>query len=232
MSIRDAFARVSERLDAACLRSGRSRDGVALMAVTKFHGQDAVLEAHAAGARLFGESRVQEAVAKYSSLMPSLPDSELHLLGNLQTNKAKAATALFSCVQSVDRDELVRELAKRAAAIGKRLDLLLELHTGEESKAGFADLDSLLRGAELALSFPASLRLRGLMTMAPFTDDEALVRSSFRALVRAQDRLAQLFPEADFSMLSMGMTNDFELAVEEGSTLVRVGTAIFAEGSR
>jgi uncharacterized pyridoxal phosphate-containing UPF0001 family protein len=109
------------------------------------------------------------------------------------------------------------------------LDLLLELHTGEDSKAGFPDLDSLLRGAELALSLSSSLRLRGLMTMAPWTDEEAPVRSSFRALSEARRQLASRFPEADLSVLSMGMTNDFEIAIEEGSTLVRVGTAIFGE---
>ncbi|OHE61507.1 MAG: YggS family pyridoxal phosphate enzyme, partial [Treponema sp. GWA1_62_8] len=220
------------RLDAACARSGRRRDEVALMAVTKFQDRDAVLEAYGAGARLFGESRVQEAAAKYEDLLPALPGAELHMIGSLQANKAKAAAGLFSCIQSVDRPEIIGELAKRAAAFGKRLDLLLELHTGEDSKAGFPDLDSLLRGAEFALSFTASLRLRGLMTMAPYTVDQAPVRASFRALAAARNRLSEHFPEADFSVLSMGMTNDFEIAVEEGSTLVRIGTAIFAEGSR
>jgi uncharacterized pyridoxal phosphate-containing UPF0001 family protein len=106
--------------------------------------------------------------------------------------------------------------------------ILLEYHTAEESKSGFPDLDSLFRGAERALEFPG-LNLRGLMTIAPYTEDEGLIRSSFRAAVSARDALALRFPGADWSCLSMGMSGDFEIAVEEGSTLLRIGTALFGE---
>jgi uncharacterized pyridoxal phosphate-containing UPF0001 family protein len=106
--------------------------------------------------------------------------------------------------------------------------ILLEYHTAEESKSGFPDLDSLFRGAERALEFPG-LNLRGIMTMAPYTKDEGLIRSSFRAVVSARDALALRFPGADWSCLSMGMSGDFEIAIEEGSTLLRIGTAIFGE---
>lgn len=196
------------------------------MAVSKFHGPEAVVEAYGAGVRLFGESRVQEARDKFPPLATTCPGIEVHLIGSLQRNKVKAAVDLFSCVQSVDREEIVTELSRRAAAAGTTVDILLELHTGEESKAGFPDRDAAARALELALSL-GSLRVRGLMTMAPYTEDSAAIRASFRSLVACAAFLRSRFPETDLSVLSMGMTNDYEIAVEEGSTLVRVGTAIF-----
>lgn len=226
-AIAAAVARVREEIAAACARSGRSESEVRLMGVSKFRPASDVEAARAAGIDLFGESRVQEAAERFPGILRGDPAVELHLIGSLQRNKAKAAVSLFSCVQSLDRDELAVELARRASAEGRTLDVLLELHTGEESKAGYPDLDALLRGAELVLSLAPSLRPRGLMTMAPFTDDPAPVRASFRALRAAALRLEGLFPQADWSVLSMGMSNDYRIAVEEGSTLVRVGTAIF-----
>ncbi len=230
MNIAESIQAVRGRIEAACLRAGRDPREVRLMGVSKFHGAEEVRLAREAGLDLFGESRVQEAGGKFPALKAAFPSLELHLIGSLQRNKAKAAAELFDCVQSVDRDELIVELAKRAAASARPLDVLLELHTGEESKAGYPDAESLFRAAEVALSYP-SLRLRGLMTMAPFTDDERPIRSSFRALRAARDALVRRFPEADWSVLSMGMSNDFEIAVEEGATLVRVGTAIFGRAS-
>jgi PLP dependent protein len=228
MSIAEAVARTRERIEAACLRSGRKASEIKLMGVSKFHSADEVRSAWNAGLTLFGESRVQEAKEKFPTLKEDLPGLELHLIGSLQRNKAKVAVELFDCIQSADRDELIDELGKRAEVSGPSLDLLLELHTGEESKAGYPDADSLYRAAELALSH-GTLRLRGLMTMAPYTQDEKTIRSSFRALVSARDNLALRFPAVDWSILSMGMSNDFEIAIEEGSTLVRVGTAIFGK---
>lgn len=225
-AVAEAVLMVRERMDAAARRAGRDPAGIRLMAVSKFHGPEAVREAYGAGLRLFGESRVQEAREKFSGLSGELPGAEIHLIGSLQRNKAKSAAELFACVQSADRDEIVEELARRAAAAGKRLDILLELHTGEESKAGYPDEDSLFRAADLVLA-SASLSLRGLMTMAPYTEDAAPIRASFRKLRGAYDHLRARYPEAPLDTLSMGMTNDFELAIEEGATLVRVGTAIF-----
>ncbi len=230
MNIAESIEAVRGRIESACRRSGRDPREVRLMGVSKFHGAEAVRLAREAGLSLFGESRVQEANGKFPGLKADFPSLELHLIGSLQRNKAKSAAELFDCVQSVDRDDLIVELAKRATAAPRALDVLLELHTGEESKAGYPDADSLYRAAELALSLP-SLRLRGLMTMAPFTADERPIRSSFRALRAARDGLVRRFPEADWSVLSMGMSNDFEIAVEEGATLVRVGTAIFGKAS-
>ncbi|MBL8968443.1 MAG: YggS family pyridoxal phosphate-dependent enzyme [Spirochaetaceae bacterium] len=227
------------RVEAAAARAGRDAAGVELMAVTKFHPVEAALAAYEAGFRLFGESRVQEAEGKFPAFLAARPDARLEMIGNLQSNKAKKAAQLFSRVQSVDSPEILRELGKRARQAGRRLEILFELHTGEESKAGFPDADSLYRAAELAAELEraaaaagegAGLELRGLMTMAPYTRDEAPIRASFRSLRAAMEGLASRFSFKRLDVLSMGMTNDFEIAVEEGSTLLRVGTALF--GSR
>ncbi|MDR1617789.1 MAG: YggS family pyridoxal phosphate-dependent enzyme [Treponema sp.] len=231
MSIADNIHRLEERIETACLRSGRDRSSVRLMGVSKFHGRSRVEEAWAAGLRLFGENRVREAEEKFAGFAPSHPGTELHLIGSLQRNKAKAASSLFDCVQSADRDSLILELAKYRAGRQKPLGILLELRTGEESKSGFPDEDSLYRAAEILVSFPGLLPL-GLMTMAPFTEDRKKIRASFRALVKAGEGLRARFPQWDWSCLSMGMSGDFEIAIEEGSTLLRIGTLIFGERDR
>jgi pyridoxal phosphate enzyme (YggS family) len=206
------------------------------MGVSKFHGQDAVEEAWKAGLRLFGENRVQEAVEKFTPFRESHAEVELHLIGALQRNKVKTAVPFFDSIQSVDRDSLIHELGKISAVRGTAPDLLLELHTGEESKSGFPGEESLFRAVETALSYPG-LRIRGLMTMAPYTGSEGLIRASFRRLAKVRDALESRFPpDADercrWTCLSMGMSGDFEIAVEEGSTLLRIGTGIFGERRR
>jgi pyridoxal phosphate enzyme (YggS family) len=198
------------------------------MGVSKFHDSLAVEEAWQGGIRLFGESRVQEAVRKFTDFKPAHPGGELHLIGSLQRNKARIAAALFDGIQSVDRDELIAELGDLTAEREDPLMILLEVHTGEAAKAGYSGTDSLCRAVERALAFP-SLKIGGLMTMAPYTDDEKLIRASFRSLVAAKRTLESRFPACDWSCLSMGMSNDFEIAIEEGSTLVRIGTALFGE---
>lgn len=234
------------RVEAAAARAGRRVSEISVMAVTKFHPLEAVEAAYRAGLCLFGESRVQEAEGKFPDFLAAHPDARLEMIGTLQSNKAKRAAALFSRIQSVDSAELLKELDKRARALGLRLEILLELHTGEESKAGFPDLESLFRALELAaalggaaeglpagiegLSASGGIAIRGLMTMAPYTKDEAPIRASFRALASAREAILARFGLPGFDVLSMGMTNDFEAAIEEGSTLVRVGTALF--GSR
>jgi pyridoxal phosphate enzyme (YggS family) len=230
MGIAQAIGDIQERIERACARSGRKAGEVRLMGVSKFHPLSAVAEAWDAGLRLFGESRVQEAAPKFAGFKAAHPGTELHMIGSLQRNKAKAAENLFDAVQSVDRDDLVAALG--ALTMGRKtpLMILLEYHTAEDSKSGYPDLDSLFRAAERALEFPG-LSLRGLMTMAPNAGDEAPIRASFRAMVKARDALAARFPGVDWSCLSMGMSGDFEIAIEEGSTLVRIGTAIFGERS-
>ena len=228
-SIAARIGHIEERIEAACRRAGRERREISLMGVTKFQGIEAVEAAWKGGLRLFGESRVQEATEKFSRFWEThaKDEAELHLIGSLQRNKAKTAAGFFNCIQSVDRDALIEELGALTMTRENPLMILLEYHTGEETKAGFQDEDSLFMAAERVLSFQG-LKPSGLMTMAPFTSDEAAVRKSFRKLAIARDELEKRFP-GYWSCLSMGMTADFEIAIEEGSTLIRVGTAIFGD---
>ena len=222
---------LEEKIEAACRCSGRKRREIRLMGVTKFHPVETVIEAWKAGLCLFGESRVKEALEKYREIREKNGRDcgiELHLIGSLQRNKAAAAAAFFDCIQSVDRESLINTLGALTMDRERPLMILLEYHTGEETKAGFPDRDSLFRAAEKIFSFPGLLPA-GLMTIAPYTDDKNAIRSSFRELAAARDELRKRYPAGDWSCLSMGMSGDFELAIEEGSTIIRVGTAIFGE---
>ncbi|GHV94021.1 YggS family pyridoxal phosphate enzyme [Spirochaetia bacterium] len=227
MLIAENIAKIEERIQKACAVSGRKREEITLMGVSKFHPIEFVEEAWQGGIRCFGESRVREGAEKFEGFREGRSGAELHLIGTLQRNKAKTAAVAFDCIQSLDRENLIGELAKCAG--GKVLPVLLELHTGEESKSGFVGLDELFSAAELALGF-SSLRPRGLMTMAPFTADTERIRASFRLLAKAQKELERRFPPAEnWSCLSMGMSGDFEIAIQEGATLLRIGSAIFGE---
>jgi hypothetical protein len=220
------LAAVRDQMARACDRAGRSSDSVQLLAVSKTRPDAAIDELLALGLRSFGENRVAEAVGK----QVRIPGIEWHMIGHLQTNKAKDCLG-FSWLHSLDRPETARALEKAFAQAGRTLNVLLEANTGgEAAKAGVADLDALRRLAESVASQP-HLKLRGLMTMAPFSPDEAVVRPCFVRLRSWSEALARDFPGQDWSTLSMGMTNDFGWAIEEGSTLVRVGTALF-EGFR
>jgi pyridoxal phosphate enzyme (YggS family) len=230
MGIADALSAIQERIERACRRAGRKPEELSLLGVSKFHGLAAVEEAWNAGVRVFGESRVQEASSKFADFKSGHPGAKLHMIGSLQRNKAKIAVELFDMVQSVDREELIETLGALTENREDPLLILLEYRTAEDSKSGFPDQDSLFRGAEKALGFPG-LALRGLMTLAPYTTEEARIRSSFRAAASARDALALRFPETEWSCLSMGMSGDFEIAIEEGSTLLRIGTALFGERS-
>jgi pyridoxal phosphate enzyme (YggS family) len=230
--VRSSVESLRGRIAAAATRAGRDPRGVELLAVTKFHPIEAVSAAWEAGIRAFGESRVQEAEGKFPAFLAEHPEARLDMIGHIQTNKAKKAVSLFSRLQSVDSSELMVELDRRARAVGLRREVLLELHTGEESKEGFADADALYRALELLLSTPDRwVEPRGLMTMAPNTGDAAVVRASFRAVRSALEGSRARFGEAlgAFDALSMGMSGDFEAAIEEGSTIVRIGTGIFGE---
>jgi PLP dependent protein len=226
MSIADNLARIEERVQKACSAVGRKRDEITLMGVTKFLPADKVEEAYRAGIRCFGESRVKEAAEKFGSFKTAHP-IQLHLIGGLQRNKAKTAAPLFDCVQSIDREEIITELEKHSAGRECPLEVLLELHTGEETKSGFADIDAVYKAAQTVMDCKY-LKVRGLMTMAPFTQDTELIRASFRQVVNAQKELERRFPpKENWECLSMGMSNDFEIAVEEGSTMVRIGSLLF-----
>ena len=243
--IASRIAIIEEKIEKACRHSGRKRDEIKLMAVTKFRSLAEVEEAFKAGIRLFGENRVLEGIEKFSKIREKLKEpakglesdkAELHLIGSLQRNKAKKAAAFYNCIQSVDRESLIDELGTLTQNAKYPLIIMLEYHTGEASKAGFPDQDSVFKAAEKVLSFPG-LYPAGLMTMAPFTDDTAAIRSSFRKLAALRDELIKRFGSGNgkstidekWSILSMGMTNDFEIAIEEGANLIRIGTAIFGD---
>ncbi len=224
-------ARVAEarsRIDAAAARCGRSGEAVRLMAVTKTFPAETVAAALEAGIRLFGENRVQEAQAKYGSLPGGLPaGAELHLIGHLQRNKAAAAARLFHGVQSIDKPETARELARRLAQAGRSVKVLVEVNTsGEPGKFGLHGWEELARLTDTILELEG-LTLRGLMTVGPFTEDRDRIRRAFAELRELFATLRERYPEPPLDTLSMGMSADYELAVAEGSTLVRLGTALF-----
>lgn len=221
---------IKEKIAAAELKAGRKPGSVKLMAVSKFHAVEEILPALEAGQILFGENRVQEANEKFPGIFQKYPKVQLHMIGQLQTNKVKTAVQIASCIQSVDRLDLLKEIEKQAAKINKNIEVLFELHTGEESKSGYASLEILKESLDACAdgNFPHIIP-KGFMTMTPFIDDKALVRKSFTTLREVKNQLSKEYPQFDFTELSMGMSGDFEIAIEEGSTLVRVGTAIFGE---
>jgi pyridoxal phosphate enzyme (YggS family) len=228
MSIKDNVERITASLAETALRCGRRPEEITLCAVSKFHPIAAIEEAYAAGVRVFGESRVQEFYPKLRGWDKLREGAEVQMIGPLQRNKVKKTLETCSLVQSVDRDELIDELAKTAAAMGKTQGILFEIHSGEDTKSGYTDKAAFFRGVEKALSF-RHLRVEGLMTMAPFTGGEKAVRAAFRALYELREEAAMRYPEAQWNTLSMGMSGDYPIAIEEGATMVRIGTAIFGE---
>jgi pyridoxal phosphate enzyme (YggS family) len=228
MSVSDNIRAVRERIARVAARVGRDPHSVILMAVSKTVEPERIREAYAAGLRVLGENRVQEFEGKCAPLS-ELKDAQWHLIGHLQSNKAKKAAELFHAVDSVDSLRLAEKLNQAAADAGKKLDVLIEIKIGqEESKAGIAldspELENLLHAAP---QLP-NIQIRGLMTVPPFTEDPEGARPYFRLLRDLRDQIAaRKLPGIQMDVLSMGMSHDFEVAIEEGSTCVRVGTAIF-----
>jgi hypothetical protein len=203
------------------------------MAVTKTHPPEPIREAHAAGLRLFGENRVQEFAGKARALK-DLAGIEWHMIGHLQTNKSGKAAELFNAVDSVDSVKLAEKLDAAALSLNKKLAVLIEVNVGGEAAKSGVPPDS-RELEELLLAAPRfeALEFRGLMTVPPFTDDPEGARLFFRKLRELRDALAaRRLPAVRMDRLSMGMSHDFEVAIEEGSTCVRVGTAIFGERPR
>ena len=226
--IAENFHRIREEIKAAELKSGRKEGSVRLCAVSKFHPVDVVKSALKANQFLFGENRVQEAYGKFNELNDSR--AELHIIGQLQSNKVKKAVEIASCIQSVDRESLLEEIEKQAAKLEKNICIFFEYHTAEDSKSGYGDEDSLFVSLEnFSMGLYPHIMPVGLMTMAPFSQDEKLVRQSFVKLRNLKETVNQKFSNLPITELSMGMSGDFSLAIEEGSTMVRVGTALFGE---
>jgi PLP dependent protein len=219
--IRERLAGVSRRIEAAAGRSGRAASSVTLVAVSKTIPVEAIREAVAAGATILGENRVQEARDKIAALAG---EAQWHLIGHLQTNKAKLAVSLFDRVHSLDSIRLAHELDRHAGDAGRRLRCLVQVNVGGETQKNGAPEEEVRPLLEAASRLP-HIAVEGLMAIPPFLSDPEAVRPFFRRLRELRDELAS----DGFSLpdLSMGMTHDFEVAIEEGATLVRVGTAIF-----
>jgi pyridoxal phosphate enzyme (YggS family) len=228
VSVADNLASVRQRIAEAARRAGRRSEDVALMAVTKTFPPEIIREASNAGQRLFGENRVQEFAEKAPSLA-DLPEIEFHLIGHLQSNKAAKAAQIFAGIDSVDSLHLAEKLNAAAGKAGKRLRVLIEINVGgEAAKSGVApdspELESILTAAPRL----EHLEFRGLMSIPPFTENPEGGRPFFRMLRELRDKIAaRNLPAIGVDTLSIGMSHDFEVAIEEGSTCVRIGTAIF-----
>ena len=228
MAVTQNIAYLWQQIAHAAARVRRRPEEISLMAVSKTVDTDRIREAYAAGLRVFGENRVQEFADKAGHLH-DLAGTEWHLIGHLQSNKAKKVAELFHGVDSMDSLQLAEKLNHAAEQAGKRLDVLIEIKVSDEaSKSGIPvgspALDELLNGAAKL----EHLQIRGLMAVPPFTEDPENARPFFRLLRDLRDQIAvRRLPRIEMDVLSMGMSHDFEIAIEEGSTCVRVGTAIF-----
>lgn len=233
---RRRYANVEERIARAAARVGRSPDEITLVGVAKRQPAERILAAIAAGLRVLGQNRVQEAreirptIESYLAANPATSQTRLdwRMIGRLQRNKAGLAARLFDAVETVDRPELAKILSRRAEGEGRRLDVLIQVSLCNEPQKGGCEQDALLPLARLILE-SSGLRLRGLMTIPAATEDPEATRPTFARLRALRETLAQLDPDLENAALSMGMSSDFEIAVEEGATLVRVGTALFGD---
>jgi len=231
---------VQNRIAEAALRAGHDPAAITLVAVTKTFPVEVILEGYAVGLRHFGENRPEEGAAKVPQVNASVdgPRPTWHMIGHIQSRKADLALAHFDIVHSIDRPKIARRLSRLAVEAARELPVLLECNvSGEATKFGFAvdrwASDAAQRQAFFAacaevLALPG-LRVEGLMTLAPFVDDPQTVRPVFASLRALRDALAEQFPAVAWRHLSMGMSDDFEVAVEEGATMVRIGRALFGE---
>jgi PLP dependent protein len=220
--------RIEAQIAAACREAGRARSEVALMAVSKMHPASVIVAAEALGIRLFGENRVQEFQEKRVQLAEVMPSAEFHLIGHLQSNKAVRAAELFSSIDTLDSVSLADRLNQAATQLGRRLRVLIEVKLSPElSKAGLEPDSVELQMLLDHLPDLQALDFRGLMTVPPFLEDLSVVRPYFKQLRVLRDRLAAAHPRLSFAELSMGMSHDFPVAIAEGATQVRIGTALF-----
>lgn len=224
------LTQIRARVAVAAVAAGRAPEAVTLVAVSKTKPMAAIEAAYHAGQRDFGENRLEELWPKVEAAQHlGFHDIRWHLIGNIQSRKSTEAVGPFTLIHSIDRAKIAQRLSRDAVAAGCVLSILLEVNvSGEESKHGFTPAE-LLATADALLALPG-LQIRGLMTMAPLVDDPEAARPVFRGLRELRDELQARYPTGDWQQLSMGMTNDFEIAIAEGATLVRIGSAIF--GSR
>jgi pyridoxal phosphate enzyme (YggS family) len=236
MSLRDNLEKLESAIEQACRRAGRSRSEIELMAVSKTYPVATICEAASLGVRLFGENRVQEFASKSAELAAlwaagsvAAPDQmAIHLIGHLQSNKSARATELFNGIDSLDSLRLAERLNEAAGRLGKRLPVLIEVKLSpEETKSGI-DPES-AEAAQLLEHLPDLDRLhaRGLMTIAPWGVAEEITRACFRSLREWRDRWAAAHPRLSLEVLSMGMSGDFPIGIDEGATRIRIGTALF-----
>jgi pyridoxal phosphate enzyme (YggS family) len=227
--IKRNFDNVKQRVAKAALSCGRNPDEIKIVAVSKSHSVDTVANGITAGIKIFGENYVQEMKEKIKQLETrNIAQPEWHYIGHLQTNKVKYIAPYVSLIHSVDSVHLAEEISKQAKKINKTIDILIQVNTsGEESKSGCqpqetCDIFRIVKDIE-------NINVVGLMTIGSFSDDEFIYRNEFRLLKSMKEQMNEKYPEVNVRHLSMGMTHDFEAAIEEGATIVRIGTAIFGE---
>ena len=229
--LRKNYAAVQTRITTACEKAGRSPNEIKLIWVSKNHPQEAIQAAYEVGGRIFGENRVQEALKKFP--LPNQPtEIELHLIGTLQRNKVRKILPLVSCIHSVDSLQLLQTIDRISGEMGKKTDLLLQVNTSEEvAKSGIQTNEI----EELIMELPSFLNIsiKGLMTIGPMNMDAEKTRQCFQQLRQIRDDIRKMhlaIPTLqDFGLLSMGMTHDLEIAIEEGADFIRIGTALFGE---
>jgi len=234
-TLAENLERLEDAVAAACRAAGRPRSEVELMAVSKTFPADTVVDAATLGLTLFGENRVQEWAAKSEILLPTRQGMEYrcHLIGHLQSNKAARAAELFDGVDSLDSLRVAERLNDAASKLGKRLPVLIEVKLSpEETKAGIDPKSDESTKLLEALPDLSSLEARGLMTIAPWGAPDEVTRACFRSLRECRDHWAHAHPRLNFDVLSMGMSGDFPLAIAEGATRIRVGTALFGKRSK
>jgi len=231
MMIQDRVRKVFSDVEEICRQANRNPKDITVVGVTKFVPLEIIQEAINAGINHVAENRVQEAESKFLLLLAKNPHLKSHIIGHLQSNKAKDAIKVCSLIQSVDSLKLAQEIEKQAAKTGKTVEILVQVNTArEEQKFGVSpeDTNALIE----SISQLSLVKIKGLMCMAPYTEDQGIIRKTFSDLRVIRDDVKSCFtghPHVDMSILSMGMSSDYKIAIEEGSTMVRVGSAIFKE---
>lgn len=227
-TIAENINKIYREIEETAVKCGRNPQDISLMAVSKTKPFELMMEAYEAGMRLFGENRVQEGYEKNQKIPQ---DAQIHMIGHLQSNKAKLATGNFSCIQSIDSLKIASKVNKIAQDKDLTQDVLIEIKTADEdyAKTGFSDMNEYYEAMEEIVTMK-NLKVRGLMTIAPFVNDEMRIRQCFIKCREIFEETKHRFTFEDFDVLSMGMSGDFKIAIEEGATLIRVGSSIF--GSR